>query len=815
MNNLLNGLFNWVNDRLPIQRAWDTHMGKYYAPKNFNFWYFFGVFSIVVLVNQLLTGIWLTMNYVPSAAEAFASVEYIMRDVPYGDTLRYLHSTGASAFFIVVYMHMFRGIMYGSYRAPRELVWIFGMVIYIALMAEAFLGYVLPWGQMSYWGAQVIVSLFGAIPFIGEDLVQWIRGDYLISGATLNRFFALHVVAIPIVLLGLIVMHILALHEVGSNNPDGVDIKKHKDENGVPLDGVAFHPYYTVHDLMGISVFLIAFCAVVFFAPEMGGYFLEHANFEVANGLKTPEHIAPVWYFTPFYAVLRAVTFDLGGVFTAKLLGFIAMGAAIVLLFFLPWLDKANARSIRYKGFVPKVMLMMFAASFVVLGKLGLDAPTVDRTILAQVGTLFYFVFFLTMPAWSNPEKRSFVGSFFAVALGLWISYVGIAGFHHMMLAPKEGASIGTVSLITFAVMATINLAILFVVPIRDKAIFALKGFSVVVVSVVNIAVIFLLTLILQSSFGFEAAQGHGVNWFVIMYSFILGAFVTLLPALGSMDKEKPVPERTQAKGLSKVLVFGGLLLFILLTVLPLKAVAAGGGGCGTVPCEPFKSDVTNKESLQKGAKLFANYCMGCHSLNYSRYGRVADDLDIPHDLMLENLVFANKKIGELMTIAMQPEDSKKWFGAAPPDLTLVTRARSSVWVYNFLLNYYEDPSRPTGVNNKVFVNVGMPHVLGELQGIPKCSPGPKRDSHGKVVRNDLGEPIDVKCGSLKVGDQKGELNEQEYEQAVYNIVNFLTYTAEPGAEKRKRTGIFVLLFLSLLLLVTWLLNREYWKDIH
>ena len=343
--NLLTGLLDWVDARLPVKRAWDTHMGSYYAPKNFNFWYFFGVFSLLILVNQLLTGIWLVMIYVPTAEGAFASVEYCMRDVDYCDIIRLMHAVGASAFFIVIYLHMFRGLLYGSYKAPRELVWIFGMTIYVVLMAEAFLGYVLPWGQMSYWGAQVIVSLFGAIPVVGEDLVQWIRGDFLISEITLNRFFALHVVALPIVLLGLVVMHILALHEVGSNNPDGVDIKKNKGPDGIPLDGVRFHPYYTVHDLVGISAFLIAFVTVIFYFPEMGGFFLEYANFEEANNLKTPNHIAPVWYFTPFYAILRAVTIDLGGVFTAKLLGFMAMIGAIVILFLLPWLDKSPVRS--------------------------------------------------------------------------------------------------------------------------------------------------------------------------------------------------------------------------------------------------------------------------------------------------------------------------------------------------------------------------------------------------------------------------------------------------------------------------------------
>lgn len=815
MNNWLTGLWNWTNDRLPVQRAWDTHMGKYYAPKNFNFWYFFGVLSLLVLVNQLLTGIWLTMNYVPSAKEAFESVEYIVRDVPYGDTLRNMHAVGASAFFIVVYMHMFRGIMYGSYRAPRELVWIFGMVIYIALMAEAFLGYVLPWGQMSYWGAQVIVNLFGAIPYVGEDLVQWIRGDYLISGATLNRFFALHVVAIPIVLLALVVMHILALHEVGSNNPDGVDIKKHKDENGIPLDGIPFHPYYTVHDLVGITVFLFAFCGAVFFAPEMGGYFLEHANFEQANNLKTPEHIAPVWYFTPFYAVLRAVTFDAGGVFTAKLLGFIAMGAAIVLLFFLPWLDKANARSIRYKGFVPKVMLIMFAASFVVLGKLGLDSPTADRTLLAQVSTVFYFVFFLTMPAWSNPTKRSFFGSLFALALGFLTTYIVLSTLLPMMYLPKDGVDFGSIAKIIFVVLAVVNLAIFFAGKLRRAVVEGPGAWSVAVLSVINIGLIAVLVLIFNAVYGFERVEGHGVNWFVVVYSLVLGAFITLLPALGRMDKERPTPERTQEKGLGKGLVFGGLLLFIALAVIPLKAVAAGGGACGSIPCEPFKADVTDESSLQHGAALFANYCMGCHSLQYSRYERVADDIGIPHDLMLENLVFSDQKIGELMTISMTPKDSKQWFGATPPDLSLVARARSGTWVYNFLLNYYKDPSRPTGVNNKVFANVGMPHVLAELQGVPECAPGPKLDSHGKAVRNDLGETVDVDCGKLVVKTQKGSMDDVEFEKAVYDIANYLTYVAEPGAEKRKKTGVLVFLFLGLMLIVTWLLNREYWKDVH
>ncbi|HAB92586.1 cytochrome b [Denitrificimonas caeni] len=387
----------WVDARFPATKMWEDHLSKYYAPKNFNFYYFFGSLALLVLVNQLLTGIWLTMSYEPSAEGAFASVEYIMRDVEYGWILRYLHSTGASAFFIVVYMHMFRGLLYGSYQKPRELVWVFGMLIYLALMAEAFMGYLLPWGQMSYWGAQVIISLFGAIPVIGADLTEWIRGDYLISGITLNRFFALHVVAVPIVLLALVVLHILALHEVGSNNPDGVDIKKHKDENGIPLDGIPFHPYYTVKDIVGVIVFLFVFCFIVFFFPEMGGYFLEKPNFEQANALKTPLHIAPVWYFTPFYAILRAVP--------DKLMGVVAMGGSIAALFVLPWLDRSPVKSMRYKGWMSKIWLLVFCICFVILGVLGVLAPTPERTLVARICTILYFAYFILMPFYTRMEK--------------------------------------------------------------------------------------------------------------------------------------------------------------------------------------------------------------------------------------------------------------------------------------------------------------------------------------------------------------------------------------------------------------------------
>jgi len=391
-------LMDWVNARAPrLRRFTKEHLTEYYAPKNFNFWYYFGSLAMLVLVLQIVTGIFLTMNYKPSATEAFASVEYIMRDVDWGWLIRYMHSTGASAFFIVVYLHMFRGLLYGSHKNPRELVWLFGMLIYLCLMAEAFFGYLLPWGNMSYWGAQVIVSLFGAIPGIGEPLVEWIRGDYYISDITLNRFFALHVIALPIALLGLVVAHLLALHEVGSNNPDGVDIKKVKGPDGHPVDGIPFHPYYTVKDLVGVVVFAALFSSVLFFAPEMGGYFLEHANFEAADALKTPEHIAPVWYFTPFYAILRAVP--------NKLLGVVLMGVAVVSFFFLPWLDRSKVRSIRYRGWIFKVFLFSFAIAFVALGYLGMQPATPTYTNLARVFGVIYFAFFFLMPWYTRIDQ--------------------------------------------------------------------------------------------------------------------------------------------------------------------------------------------------------------------------------------------------------------------------------------------------------------------------------------------------------------------------------------------------------------------------
>lgn len=395
---------DWIDARFPLTKMWEEHLSKYYAPKNFNFWYFFGSLALLVLVLQIITGIFLTMNYKPDASQAFASVEYIMRDVEWGWLIRYMHSTGASAFFLVVLLHMFRALLYGSYKKPRELLWIFGMMIYLALMAEAFFGYLLPWGQMSFWGAQVIISLFGAIPVIGDDLSLWIRGDFVISDVTLNRFFALHVIAVPFVLAILVVLHILALHEVGSNNPDGIEIKKNKDENGIPKDGIPFHPYYTVKDIVGVVVFLMFFSFVMFFVPEGGGYFLEAANFEPADPLKTPEHIAPVWYFTPYYAMLRAVTIDIGPL-SAKFLGVIVMGSAVVILFFLPWLDRSPVKSMRYRGPICKTMLGLFVVAFVVLGWLGTQPPTDAKTMMAQVGTIVYFAFFLLMPIYTKIDS--------------------------------------------------------------------------------------------------------------------------------------------------------------------------------------------------------------------------------------------------------------------------------------------------------------------------------------------------------------------------------------------------------------------------
>ncbi len=660
-NTQVTGLLGWINARLPVVQAFEKHMSKYYAPKNFNFWYVFGVLSMVVLVNQLLTGIWLTMNFNTSADGAFASVEYIMRDVDYGWILRYLHSTGASAFFIVVYLHMFRGLMYGSYQKPRELIWIFGMTIYLVLMAEGFMGYVLPWGQMSYWGANVIVGLVGAIPVIGKDLMVWVQGDYLISGATLNRFFALHAVALPLVLVGLVVLHILALHEVGSNNPDGVEIKKNKDPvTGIPLDGIPFHPYYTVHDLAGIVVFLFVFCFVLFFTPEMGGYFLEHANFEEANNLKTPEHIAPVWYFTPFYSMLRACTYPLFGV-DAKVWGLVTMAAAIAILFILPWLDRSVVKSLRYKGWYSRISLLLFVASFMILGVLGTKIATAPRTALAQICTVYYFVFFLAMPWYTRKEKTT---------------------------TP----------------------------PVR-----------------------------------------------------LTGRFIT-------------IPQLVLA-----------LALLAGLTAVPLIAVGAEAGA----KLEPFKVNLADKASLQSGASTFINNCMGCHSAAFSRYQRVADDLGIPKEIAKEKLLFDHdKNLGDLMISAMPKEAAKNWFGVAPPDLSLVARVRSPEWLQGYLKGFYTDSSRPFGVNNEVFKNVGMPNVLGNLQGQQVLC---KAEA----------------CTGTTHVDGTGTMSPEEFDKLVYDLVNFLTYLGEPAAMHRETIGAYVLFFLAFLFVFAYMLNREYWKDVH
>lgn len=692
MLKLLVGLRDWVDARLPIMRAWNTHMGQYYAPKNFNFWYFFGVLSLLVLVNQLLTGVWLTMMFVPSADGAFASVEYIMRDVDFGWIIRYMHSTGASAFFIVVYLHMFRALLYGSYKKPRELVWVFGMLIFFALMAEAFLGYILPWGQMSYWGAQVIVSLFGAIPVVGDTLIEWIRGDYLISGVTLNRFFALHVVAVPIIILALVVLHLLALHEVGSNNPDGVEIKKNKDKNGVPLDGVAFHPYYTVHDIVGIVVFLMVFCSIIFFFPEMGGYFLEHANFEQANSLKTPAHIAPVWYFTPFYSILRAVP--------DKLMGFIAFGSSVAILFVLPWLDRSPVKSIRYKGKFSIVALMVFTAAFLILGVLGVKAPTPERTMLAQVCAVIYFGFFFTMPFWTKWESTK-----------------------------PEPARV------------TMN-------------------------------------------------GGFGIK------GTILGA-----------------------------------LVIAILTILPLKAVGNEAAfECGAIPCEEFTPKMDDKAALQSGAKTFINYCMGCHSMQYMRYERLATDLDIPLDLAKENFIFDDTKIGDLMAVPVSAPLLKKWFGAAPPDLTLVARARGAEWLYTYLKSFYIDTKRPYGYNNLVFKDVGMPNVLARVQGDQLCRPAFAIAANGGIKKDPLTnakiEDEHSECGRAVHVDAHGMLKPEEFDDLVANLVSFMVYAAEPAKlkdrsflgmqfNKREVIGVYCLLFLCVFGIFALLLNREYWKDIH
>ena len=404
---MITKILNWFDERYPVTKFWEEHLSKYYAPKNFNFWYFFGSLAMLVLVIQVVTGIFLTMHYKPDTELAFESVEHIMRDVSWGWLMRYLHSTGASMFFVVIYLHMFRGLLYGSYRKPRELLWIIGMIIYLALMAESFFGYLLPWGNMSFWGAQVIISLFGAIPFIGEGLAEWIRGDFVVSDATLTRFFAFHVILVPLLIIGLVFVHMVALHKTGSNNPDGIEIKKNKDENGIPKDGIPFHPYYTVKDIFGCGVFLFILFGITFLAPELSGWFLERANFEPANALQTPPDIIPLWYLTPYYSILRAVTYPLFGI-DAKLWGVFSMEFAIFLLFLLPWLDRSPVKSIRYRGWMFKSALTVFTVSFVLLGYLGTKNPQAVDLVLfsnlqwAQICYFLYFAFFLLMPIYTK-----------------------------------------------------------------------------------------------------------------------------------------------------------------------------------------------------------------------------------------------------------------------------------------------------------------------------------------------------------------------------------------------------------------------------
>lgn len=660
-------LRDWIDARLPITAPWKKHMSEYHAPRNFNFWYFFGVLSMVVLVIQLLTGIWLTMNYTASAEEAFASVEYIMRDVDYGWLLRYLHSTGASAFFFVVYIHMFRGLMYGSYQKPRELLWVLGMAIYVVLMAEGFMGYILPWGQMSYWGANVIVSLFGAIPVIGDELLIWIRGDYLISDATLNRFFALHVVALPLVLIALVVLHILALHEVGSNNPDGVEIKKNKGPDGVPVDSVPFHPYYTIyHDLPAVILFLAAFCAIVFFAPEMGGYFLEVANFQEADSLKTPEHVPPVWYYTPFYSMLRAVTAPLFGI-DAKFWGLLVMFGAIAVLFFLPWLDRSPVRSMRYKGWWSRAALLLFVASFIVLGYLGTRAVSPAKTLLAQIMTVVYFAYFIAMPWYTRLERTTEPP---ARLTGRWIS------------VPRL---LGALALLAALVLAPILLA-----------------------------------------------------------------------------------ERAQA------------------------------ASAGDLELDRVRTDFDDKASLQRGWRTYMNYCLSCHALGYARYERTADDLQVPHGQVLDNLVFDDSLIGDLMENTMPRDDAEDWFGAAPPDLTLIARVRGADWLYTYLRSFYNDDSRMLGTNNKLFPNVGMPNVLHALQGDVLCG----------------GAEDPARC-ELRHVEGTGTLTEAEFDQVAADLVNFLHYIGEPVRDRRRRIGVWVLAFLGVLYVLAALLGREFSRDHH
>ena len=535
---------------------------------------------------------------------------------------------------------------------------------------EGFIGYVLPWGQMSYWGANVIVSLVGAIPVIGEDLLIWVRGDYLISGATLTRFFALHVVALPIVLIALVILHLLALHEVGSNNPDGVEIKKHKGPDGIPLDGVPFHPYYTMyHDLAGIVLFLFVFCAVVFFAPEMGGYFLEVANFQEANPLKTPEHVPPSWYFTPFYSMLRAVTIQLFGI-DSNFWGLLVMGGAIAILFVMPWLDRSPVRSMRYKGWYSRIALLMFVVSFLILGVLGTQAVSPAKTLLAQIMTVVYFGYFIAMPWYTRIEQTATPPE--RITSGRWIS----------------------------------------------------------------------------------------------------------------------IPQ-----------LLGSILLIIALVVIPLLLVSGSAEASeSNIHLQQVETDFDDKGSLQRGFRTYMNYCVSCHELGYARYARTADDLEIPHELVMSNLVFGDALIGDLIENTLSKDDALDWFGAAPPDLTLIGRVRTADWLYTYLKSFYNDSSRQFGANNKLFPNVGMPNVLHELQGDVSC------DDHGSD------DPSQCELSHLA---GSGSMSESEFDGTVAELVNFLYYIGEPIRARRQEIGVWVLLFLAVLYIFTFLMGREFAKDYH
>ncbi len=648
-------LVGWVDARFPLTATWKAHLSEYYAPKNFNVWYYFGSFALLVLVIQIVTGIFLVMHYKPDASlnaagvpVAFASVEYIMREVPWGWLIRYMHSTGASMFFIVVYLHMVRGLIYGSYRKPRELVWIFGTAIFLCLMAEAFFGYLLPWGQMSFWGAQVIVNLFSAIPFVGPDLSLWIRGDYVVSDATLNRFFSFHVIAIPLVLLGLVAAHIVALHEVGSNNPDGVEIKNNKDENGIPLDGIPFHPYYSVHDVMGVVVFLFIFSAIVFFAPEMGGYFLESNNFLPANPLQTPPHIAPVWYFTAFYSMLRATTDD----FTWVMIVAIAVAFVLWYLRARPSIKIAVAGRGRRGGrHGPAAHVRREVLGRRRDGRRGRDA---------------------VLPAVARPQP----GQVDPLSAGL-----------------AQGA--------LRRVLRRVRGALLRRAPRRRRR---------------------------SRTCCRRSARVYYFGFFLAMPIWTtLGRFKTPPDRVDVPPALTPTAPTSARKSRMKKLL--AVLLF-----LPLLAAAPERATRSTTR----RTSANDQAALQSGAKLFVNYCLNCHNASSMRYNRL-QDLGLTDDEIKKNLLFTSDKVGDLMRVAMPAKDAKDWFGAVPPDLSVIARAKSSErgsgadYLYTYLRTYYKDDTRPTGWNNLAYPNSAMPHVLWQLQGTRTPVFDDKKDEEGKT----------------------------------------------------------------------------------